>query len=364
MLLAVKNVIGSEVVPVDFLDGDFPLIDVLVCKCTLVVKSFYIVVIYIPPYVTIEVFDMFFERFEQIAIFHNSDVILVGDLNVPRFVDKDFSDRKTCVVYECMNVLDLSQCNGVVNHNGRLLDLVLANMSCEVSRDCAPLVPEDLHHPALIVDFQCVCDRSREFKADIVENMYNFRKADFPALYDAFANADWSFLGGVVDVNLATQMFYEFLYGIFNVHVPIKRRFSHTYPSWYTPGIIKNIKLKAKFLGEYKKTGSQRCLNEFKRIRRLVKQEIRGAYCVYLESVQSAISSDPQHFWGFVKLKNGTHGIPGVVRGNGEVFGGPQSIVDSFADIFRSAFIVSDPEFTADGGAVFDDKIGMALSSP
>lgn len=78
VLLAVKNFIRTELVPVTFLDEDFPSIDVLVCKCSLAVKTFCVAVVYIPPYVTTEAFDMFFERFEQIAIFHSGDVVIVG----------------------------------------------------------------------------------------------------------------------------------------------------------------------------------------------------------------------------------------------------------------------------------------------
>lgn len=61
---------------------------------------------------------------------------------------------------------------------------------------------------------------------------YNFRKANFPDLYNSLSEIDWSFLFTYTDVNTACNAFYEKL--VFDHHIPIYKAKKHRYPTWYT----------------------------------------------------------------------------------------------------------------------------------
>lgn len=69
-----------------------------------------------------------------------------------------------------MNVYNLRQFNKIVNHNDRLLDLVLSNVICDVG-DHAPLVFEDIHHPALDISFRNLHVRESCFGINTKENV-------------------------------------------------------------------------------------------------------------------------------------------------------------------------------------------------
>ena len=55
-------------------------------------------------------------------------------------------DIKVSALSDFMNISNLSQYNGCININDRILDLVLCSISCRVKSSAAPLTPEDPHH--------------------------------------------------------------------------------------------------------------------------------------------------------------------------------------------------------------------------
>ena len=81
----------------------------------------------------------------------------------------------------------MQQKNRVLNSNGRILDLVLStdHFVTEVSRYDFPLVPEDSHHPSLIISL--IGNRSQDSSFSEENNSFehNFYKANFekPYLY-------------------------------------------------------------------------------------------------------------------------------------------------------------------------------------
>ena len=91
-----------------------------------------------------------------------------------------------------MQILNLQQHNNIVNANGRTLDLVLTNIQCDVVKDDAPFVREDEHHPPFIINF---CRKILHYNQfDLTKNnnykSYNFRKANYPRLYEHLGEAD------------------------------------------------------------------------------------------------------------------------------------------------------------------------------
>nr|CAH7742969.1 unnamed protein product [Callosobruchus chinensis] len=221
-------------------------------ECQVSHKLFYILVIYVPPAIPLATVSDFYESLMQIECIHNRDIIIMGDFNIPKFVDNNLDDGATATITDFMNFLNLRQYNTVLNSLNRLLDLVMSNVECNVVRDVSPAVKEDDYHPALLILPKVFYKKQKIFTRGAGNLLYNFRRANFHGLYDAILHTDWSFLSHFFDVDAAVQVFYDKLYEILDMYVPKSKVMKRQFPFWYTSNIIKNIKLKEKCLSRYK----------------------------------------------------------------------------------------------------------------
>ncbi|KAK9738932.1 hypothetical protein QE152_g9436 [Popillia japonica] len=69
------------------------------------------------------------------------------------------------------------------NCNERVLDLVFTGVLGAVMRDDGPFVAEDSHHPALNINLSLCAHTSIQSHTSGDHRAYNFRRANFPALY-------------------------------------------------------------------------------------------------------------------------------------------------------------------------------------
>lgn len=76
----------------------FPSMDVLCVKCQFHCTVLYIFVLYIPPSVHLEEFELFFEAFEQIEFILGKHILIFGDFNIPHFSNDDLQDNKTNII--------------------------------------------------------------------------------------------------------------------------------------------------------------------------------------------------------------------------------------------------------------------------
>ena len=306
VLLACKSEIRSEKLALPNIFNDFISIDVLCCKCYFNFTVVYVFVIYIPPNTNIDNFEAFFDSLEQIDFILGKNILVFGDFNVPQYVDNDTNDRKATIINNFLTFLDIQQHNNINNNRGRLLDLVFSNLGCEIVHDNAPLVNEDIFHPALYVTLS-ITTKYNNFQTKKTEKSYNFKKANYQALYSALESTDWYYLQNFQNVDIATKEFYDKLYRILDECVPEHKHYKRSYPQWYSKEIINNIKDKNKHQKNYKKTKNQHHLYKFKELRSLIKQQIDKAYDNYLTKVQNSISSDSKQFWSFVHSKKKTN---------------------------------------------------------
>lgn len=167
--------------------------------------------------------------------------------------------------------------------------------------DNSPLVREDMHHPALFINIELNELRHKDFSTNTSQKTYNFRKANFPELYNSLIETDWTFLEDYSDANVACEKFYDKLYSILDNHVPLYKNKTCKYPAWFTSDIINYIKLKNKHRMKYKQFKSHYDLSEFHRLRKLIKRLTNDAYKEYLKNVQDLIISDPKTFWKFLR---------------------------------------------------------------
>lgn len=98
-----------------------------------------------------------------------------------------------------LSLHNLKQVNNILNSNNRTLDLILitSQISANVSRTQFPLVPEDVHHPSLNINLVVNFELINPFARVNDLSKYDFRKADFGALYTSLASTDWTPMCGI-----------------------------------------------------------------------------------------------------------------------------------------------------------------------
>lgn len=342
VLLAVLD--GLPVVQLDLSPAfaRFPLIDIVGCKTMKLSKPLYIYVVYIHNSVAVDIYEEFLDIFEQFNSSHES-VMLLGDFNITFFNDHIVMDAKSQMMSAFIAYNNYFQCNNIVNSYGRLLDLIISTFSSNeiisLHRHDAPMVKEDAHHPAL--EFECIvgCETSFPFVDNSTCGSYNFKKADCPALYAELLATDWSFLYNFNNIDKACDSLYKTLDAIFKKHVPIYVSKSSKYPSWFTREIINNLRLKACAHRRYKAYTCEVDYCEFKRLRALIKSQVKTAYERYIRGVEDGISSNPGQFWSYINGRRNTTRIGTALTDDlGSSYNTPEAIVNGFAKYFSSVY--------------------------
>ena len=207
-----------------------------------------------------------------------------------------------------------------------------------------------MHHPALILNVTLNDTNNINFDNNSSSKAYNFKKANYPDLYNALLSIDWSFLSNIDDVNRAIgSEFYVVLYSLLDQYVPTYKKLSKNkpkYPKWYTIEIKNNITLKNKYRLKYKNDKNEQYLQEFKRLRTVIKTQINIAYKNYLNNVQNSVITNPSNFWHFIQNKRDPTRIPGLLTHEGTTYDSPESIVNGFGKFFSSVYLSSSDRVT------------------
>lgn len=336
VLLACKSSIRSERLNLSNFDV-FPSVDIVGCRLVVDRATFCILALYIPPNMPINLYSELFQEMYSLEVLLSEKFLVLGDYNMPDFHDVNNFSAKKQLVTEFQSFYNLKQCNSVCNSLNRILDLVFSNFDCVIVRDNNPLVAEDLYHPALHITFE-VDIKSKKFVQNRNVKRYNFRKANYIELYNSILETDWSFLNMCEDLDMAMDLFYQKVYSVFDLHVPLYRDYKRKYPKWYGSELINNIKLKSYNLRKYKQTNLNIYLVEYKNLRKNIKLQIDMAYKNYLSNIQNSIHDDPNVFWSYINAKKDCTRIPGKMTYADQELDTPGSIVNAFADYFGSVY--------------------------
>ncbi|XP_063915039.1 uncharacterized protein LOC135131302 [Zophobas morio] len=273
-----------------------PFIDIVGVKISFDTSTcLFVFVLYITPSVSVNDYQLFLDILSNIEETHNDRVIVLGDFNAPNFCQKS---------------------NDSIN-------LVFANVNCNVTRSEHALVIEDDYHPSLDLSFEVIKKPFVNFSTNTDSEQFNFMKANFLLLYQDLLSADWSFLYDIKDVNAACSSFYNALNKVFTKSVPKYRINSNNcrkYPPWFDREIIDSLKY----------------------YRSLCKTLITSAYQHYLSNIQHSLSTDPKKLWEYIRKKKGHTRIPGVMYYNDSELSSPSAIINAFNDFFNSVYIASD----------------------
>ncbi|KAJ3651923.1 hypothetical protein Zmor_017927 [Zophobas morio] len=208
-------------------------------------------------------------------------------------------------------------------------------MPCTVNKCDDSIVKEDVHHPALL----------------IIVNVFAGRSAvDMNSLKEVLNLVDWYFLSDCNDMNEAFSLFYSILYEIFDAVVLTYKFRKNVYPPWFSSQLIRMIEQKFKLWKEFKMHGNTLTYDKFKTIRKEIKSEVSRLYKVFMGNIEVNISKDCNKFWQFIKMKKKSTDIPGNMTYKNETITSPKSIVNYFADHFKSAYnsVKSDSKLSFD----------------
>lgn len=197
-LIAVNNTnFKSTEIDLSYL-GDIKKVDIVGCKifastCT----HINVFCLYVPPNISVIEFELIFNLFGQFIASLNdrNKVFIVGDFNITKFNDLDYNNSKVSNIVNFMSLSTLIQCNNISNINNRLLDLCFIwELNVQVTRDYCPILQIDLHHPVLNFEVDIMHYKTTIFPFNSSNNSFNFKKANFTALYKEMSEVDWSFL--------------------------------------------------------------------------------------------------------------------------------------------------------------------------
>lgn len=348
VLLALNPEINSIKLDLSAIKSSVKHIDIVGAKITVSFTTVYIIVLYIPPNTSAYDYDLLFDNLLLLEFLYNQKVLLIGDFNLPNY-NENINDNKSTILTNFMDLLKLQQFNHITNTNNRLLDLVLSNSNCVVSRDVLPFVNEDPHHPSLLIEFDIYSPASRRAEFALNKSLskeFNFRKANYPLMYDKFLHADWSPILNERNVNLAVNKLNDIICDIFHETVPLKYNRKRRYPSWFTSEIIHLIKKKEAAHKKFKRTQLETDRHLFNYLRAEIKSKIQSANRNFIRSTETDIQNDPRAFWNYIKSKRDSSSLPGVMTNkDGLSFDDPQNIVNEFAKYFQSVYIQSNENY-------------------
>lgn len=321
-----------------------PLIDVIGAKILLEFSVVYILVFYIPPGLSIVCYETIFEIICSLDFLFNSNLIILGDFNLPEYINY-ITDGTICnrilPLLNFLNFMELIQCNTVINSENRMLDLVLSNRNCSIVKAPNILVREVRHHPALVCLSRSV-SKSEKNKITEMNVFYNFRKANFFGLYNSLCHIKWDFLDNIRNCDEACEAFYQKLYDCFDQFVPRTKQTKRRYPTWFTSDIIKDVKKKGKLWQKYKHNRDPTVLTTFQHLRSKIKKDIQNSFKAYCLRLQEQIKTNPSNFWQFIKTKKGETSMPSfIIDREGSTLNDPDEIAEAFSQFFQESFEVN-----------------------
>ncbi|KAL0870278.1 hypothetical protein ABMA27_005303 [Loxostege sticticalis] len=291
VLIAVSKYIQSSRVPKweTQCEDLWITIDVKLNNCH---KKIAICAVYLPSPARLETQNTFTNNVANV-LDYTDNVIILGDFNLTHieWTRKDHTSVMNPIHYnskieyallDFMTLNNLCQFNHVLNCNGRILDLVLSNLSLyKVDQPLASLSKLDPHHPSIVVSI------ADSVSPKLNTNEYlksNFFKADYESIAGELEDTDWqSEFSHCVDTDEMILVFYRKIRALIDKHVPKYKYKSKKHPIWFTSALIKLLAEKDKIRVRYLRCKS--CLDK--------------CYKQYISKMENSISKNSKAFWQF-----------------------------------------------------------------
>ena len=188
VLISVRNKYKATSLDLSFIQNAMPSIDIVGIKLHLGHHYLVDLNIYIPPKTSSQDFEAFFDLLSTIEALCNIKVLILSDFNASDFTNT--TNRTVNVIKNFSEFYGLKQFNEVRNAHNNILDLVFSNTDCKVEPSDSALVKEDPHHPCLWTKVYIPIALPNQFPMNKNPESYNFKKADYPRLYQTICNTN------------------------------------------------------------------------------------------------------------------------------------------------------------------------------
>lgn len=295
--------------------------------------------------------DNFLSNLSNIMLNNQTDkFIILGDFNLSKIIWESIpgasylQSRNACSSDEInlvddLSLLNLNQFNHINNAYGKILDLVLSNDSVIVSDCLDPLVPLDPHHKALLVCVECIEFNPLE-SAPRIKYLYN--SVNYDDFNAALLTIDWHTTFSRMTIQMATDHFYNKLYELRDIHVPVKHVRCDTFPPWYSQPLRKILKEKYKYFRKFKTYGNKSDELTFTILRARAKEIETECYNYFIKKTEESIKNNPKHFWSFMKSKSKSSSLPSCMSYNNISANNGDDICSLFSQYFHSTFLTPD----------------------
>ncbi|XP_039761446.1 uncharacterized protein LOC120634736 [Pararge aegeria] len=268
-------------------------------------KNLLVCVLYLPPAVSVNTLNAVLDNISSIMQSYRGDVLILGDFNLgsinwtrndnstTRCLPSNYSNELGFSLVDFLSLNNLVQCNSIENHNGRVLDLVLANFeNIKVTNSLDLLSKLDPHHPVLDIEITEI-DNTVLISKPVIR--YCFQKANYSTVLSELRRVDWDYeLVNCEDVNVMVQKFYLILNKIINSTIPKSRPKNRIHPVWFTPNLLKLISEKEKIRRKLKIHSNPRDELELTLAKNRFDSLMKKCYSHYIMGTEQAISKAPR----------------------------------------------------------------------
>lgn len=313
-----------------------------------------ICVAYLPSPATFEYTEFLMNNITNVIqnkIKKQSHTLILGDFNMPKITwSYDITTQQLMsntsgdnnienLFLDSIAFNNLYQHNSFPNSNQRILDLILSSRSnigltCKCSH---PLVSENEHHPALVVDMSL--SSGRQIKP-IRTEYPNYILSDYDAINNELKGIDWSSKwSSKLSVNEMLDIFYKNITPILERHTPKRKPKDFKYPVWFSYPLIKLLKEKARYHAKYKKYNNLRDKITFETLRDRCGEMIKQCFQNFKNNIMLHLQNNPKFVWKFIHdLKSNSATLPYEMSLDGKTVTGGQAICDLFSDHFQSIY--------------------------
>lgn len=289
------------------------------------------------------------DKLQDIFTQNSSDLfLLVGDFNLSSIqwsqqvgesalTPSTVSGDILSAFFDTLILCNLSQFNFIRNQNNRILDLVFSNTPLNINVCVDPLVPEDGHHPALLVEL----DHSIPHRCpDKPRVKYFYGTGDYFNLCDELDKINWQSNLSINSLDEALDFFYKTLYSLRDKYVHHKTiSTSSKHPPWFTSSLIKILGEKNKHNRKYKIYGNRSDYVSFSILRDRARKFEKECYNLYINKIETAIAHSPKAFWSFVKSKTSNLSFPSTMTYGNEIANTGEGLCELFSKFFISNFL-------------------------
>lgn len=275
---------------------------------------------------------------ERVLNLRNDDVILMGDQNVPEFVNQHLnrSTKFKCLIDLC-DTCGLSQQNPVKNGlSNTTLDLVFSNCHLNIEESSDSIVEIDKYHPPFVMDKKITqCNSKSEIMV-----FRKWKNADWGSINNDLSGVDWDLsFENCRDVDEVVEVFYDTLTSHLNVYCPLQVKKTNS------NGIIigkvtKNLlRKKRKAHAKWKKSNSDEDRKLFEKLKDECDASLIEEEKKFTENIESDLQYNPKKFFNYVNsIKSNGAGIADFITLGEETASCKKDAANLCGKFFASTF--------------------------